>query len=79
MAQADLFTEFVLTFEDADLLEEWAQEYGHINENIVQTTITRLRNRSLHNEQTQENHEINVESTQIEVSSFIFFILSIVK
>ena len=43
MANSDLFDQMVLSFEDANDLEEWAIEYGHYEEDIVQRHIAHLR------------------------------------
>ena len=53
MDVSELFVEFVLTFEDADILEEWANEYGHDQETIVIQHIQNLRN--AHHNQTHRD------------------------
>ena len=47
MANSILFDGLVNTFDDVKDLEEWAIEYGHSHELVVQERITFLRNQSI--------------------------------
>ena len=46
MANSSLFDGLILSFDDANDLQEWATEFGHLDEPIVQEHIAFLRNRS---------------------------------
>ena len=46
MANSSLFDELILSFDDANDLRERANEFGHLDEPIVQEHIAFIRNRS---------------------------------
>ena len=46
MANSSLFDGLILSFDDANDLQEWATEFCHLDEPIVHEHITFLRNRS---------------------------------
>ena len=45
MANSTLFNQLILSFEDPEDLEQWAKDYGHFDEDIVQEHLGFLYSR----------------------------------
>ena len=43
MDTSDMFNGMIRSFDDPDVLEQWAKEYGHFNEPVVQERLRELR------------------------------------
>ena len=72
MENSNLFVEFVHTFEDPDLLQEWAQEYGHDGEEAVQSHIAFLRTRDTAVSEVQNICDLQNRPNQVSFIQYLF-------
>ena len=70
MALSELFIELVLSFEDADDLEQWAIEYGHHHESIVIQHIQNLRSRNQNQSDVLEDAMVHTSQVSNSIRKF---------
>jgi len=44
MSYSEMFIKFINSFEDVDMLVQWGQDFGHLDDPVVRERILYLRN-----------------------------------